>query len=85
MNPRTEPGTLDLSERLTDHPALRLEVIAAREACDKRGHRPGCYNLWSDTTYCECGFVQYPGNCAPFPKPRHIKPVGKFGDKPWAC
>lgn len=75
--PYTPPGTLNLSGCLPDHPTLKAEVIAARNACDKLGHPAGCYNPWSDTTYCRCGFVQYPGNCAPFPEPRRITPVGK--------
>jgi hypothetical protein len=74
----THPGALDLSERLSDHPILRVEIAAARAQCDADGHPAGCYNPGSDTTYCRCGFVQYPGNCAPFPVPRRIEACGKF-------
>ena len=79
--PHTPSGTVDLSQRLTDHPVLRAEIVAARDACDARQHPPGCYNPCDDSTYCECGFVQYAGDHAPSPQPRHIEPRGKF-DRP---
>ena len=81
--PHTTPGTLDLTTHLPTNPTLRTEVVHARAVCDTKAHPPGCYNPNSDTTYCECGVVQYSGNHAPFPTPRRITPRGKFeGDLP---
>jgi hypothetical protein len=69
----TEPGTLDLSERLPE--SERDEVAAARAACDAVGHPPNCFNPLSATTYCRCGVVQYPGDCAPPPDPNQNRPT----------
>jgi hypothetical protein len=82
--PRIEPGTLDLSPRLPSNPALRTEVVEARAVCDTLGHPPGCFNPWTDTTFCRCGFVQYAGDVAPPPVQRVIPRVGKFDNAPWA-
>jgi hypothetical protein len=79
--PYTQPGTVNLSERLPDHPVHRAVIATARAKCDVNGHPPGCHNSWSDTTYCRCGFVQYSGDCAPSPESRHIELRGKFDDQ----
>jgi len=72
----TEPGTLDLTQRLPAHPGLADEVAACRAWCDELGHVPVTYNPAHDASSCSCGFVTYPGNHGELPLPRVIPPRG---------
>ena len=67
MDPFTEPGTLDLTQRLPTNPRLVDEVAGSRAWCDELGHVPVTYNPLHDATYCGCGFVTYPGTTASYP------------------
>jgi hypothetical protein len=76
MDQFTEPGTLDLTQRMPSHPGLADDVAASRAWCDELGHVPVTYNPVHDLTYCSCGLVTYPGDHGELPLPRVIAPQG---------
>jgi hypothetical protein len=72
MDPFTEPGTLDLTQRLPTIPGWSTRSPGpARGATSSATSRSPTTPL-HDATYCGCGFVTYPGDHGELPLPRVI-------------